>query len=173
MFNSSAWILSVILPGLGQAVEGRLFRGLLLLAIASIGINLTVMGIVVFEGDTGKSMLSWGLGTFGVIWVLSLIEMFHFRHTNDARKHEPELARHLQNAMGYYLARDLEKARDELKAMLRLAPHDIEAHMYLASVYREMGDRKKALATFHKVALLDENGKWGWQLEREVKELGS
>jgi Tfp pilus assembly protein PilF len=75
--------------------------------------------------------------------------------------------------MGYYLARDFEKARDELKAMLRLAPHDIDAHMYLASVYREMGDRKKALATFRRVALLDENSKWGWQLEREVKELGN
>ncbi|GAB4160526.1 MAG: hypothetical protein Kow00107_08590 [Planctomycetota bacterium] len=166
------WLLSAIIPGLGQAVEGRLVRGLILMFVAACGVNLLLLGTAVFSGESSGRLVSAGFGAIGAAWLFSLIEIFYYRHTYDPRKHEPELVKHLSNAMKYYLGRDYEKARDELRAMLRLSPEDLEAHLYLAAVYREMGDKKKAVSQYKKVLALDSTGKWSWQVQREMKEIG-
>lgn len=168
-----AWIPSLIIPGSGQAVEGRLARAVVLFVAAAVGVDLFLLGKFVFSGEGAQSLVQTGLIVFGLAWFVGLGEMFYHHHTFDPRRLEEELLAHLRKAVAYYLSGRYDEAESELKAMLRRSPDDVEAHLYLAGVYRHAGDRRRAVAEYRKVLALDDAGKWGWQVEREMRELES
>ena len=163
-----SWVFSVIFPGIGQAICGRLWRGLLFIVLACVGVNLIVLGRF-FSGESASTLFSSGLILFGCVWLLAIFEVFYFQHTYDPRKLEPELLEHIRRGMAYYLSSDHEAAKQEFTAVLKKAPNDIEANLYLAGVFREMGEKKKAMKQFKKVLILDDAKKWTWQVEKEMK----
>ena len=167
------YLFSFIVPGIGQAINGRYVRSVALLIAAGVGLDMAILGAFLFSGDSAQKFTGIGLAVFGIAWLLSLVEMFHHKTTYDPRKLEPLLIQHLRNAQNYFLASKFDEAIDELKALLKKSPRDIEGRLYLAAVYVEMGERKKAMAQYAKVMALDENEKWKWQVNRDMKELNA
>ncbi|MFA4985728.1 MAG: tetratricopeptide repeat protein [Candidatus Brocadiia bacterium] len=167
------WLLSLLVPGSGQAMEGRFLTGFLLMFTAICGANVALLGKGLFSGEPADDLFSIGLAVYVFFALFSLIELIVYHTMHDPRKLEPILTRHLANATQYYLQGKYDEAEAELRAMLRKDPEDIEAHLYLASVYRATGDAKKARKMYAKVTNLDEGGKWSWQVARELKEMES
>ncbi len=170
---SISWLPALVIPGSGQLFEGRLFRAFVLLLFTFFGVNLFLLGQYLYAGDISATLTQWGLLAFGVAWLVGLLELFITKHTSDPRRFAAKLDEHLRRAMVFYLQGDFDEAEIELKAMLKLRPLDIEAHLYLAGVYRARGEVSKARSQYNKVLAIDEEGKWSWQIQRELKTLES
>ncbi|MDZ7815047.1 MAG: tetratricopeptide repeat protein [Planctomycetota bacterium] len=146
-------------------------RALAFIVPAALAVNVALLGALVYSGGSGDNLFTWGSAAYGLLWLASLAEVLYYQHAFDPRRSEPTNLIHLRKGIALYLAGDNAAAEEEFKAIIRRSPDDLEAHLYLAGVYREMKDIKKAERYYKKVLLLDEPGKWKWQVEREIRAL--
>jgi hypothetical protein len=170
---SKRWnaLLLAAVPGLGHLSLGRPVHGLLLFALFGLAANGFFFAFVLDP----SAVRTWVLVFCGVAaaaaWGTSIIHVHRL-----ARRHqEPHVAErkdyHLRRGLTQYVAGSFEAARDEFLTVLKLDPTDVDARFHLAMAYARAGEAHLAVKTFKRCRSDDVDGKWQWEVQRELDRL--
>lgn len=151
---------------------GRFLFGVLLAFFYSICLEwLLITGFVLrFElpgvytyACVGLLVAIWG-GTLG--WVIVLV-----RADTEGREERRDAL--LKQGMNFLLQNELDAAEQALLELIKLDDADVEAYLYLGSVYEAKGNSALARKCFKTSLNLDGEGKWKALLQEKAKQLGS
>ena len=78
---------------------------------------------------------------------------------------------HYREGMVAFLRDELDAAEAKFKAALRLDPGDVDSMLQLGTILKARGQRRRARRMFKKCRSRDLEGKWEWEISRELSEL--
>ncbi len=165
-----ALLLSVLLPGLGHVVLGRCLFGVLLAFFYALCLELLLVKTFVWPFELASSYI-WGCGGLAAAiwagalgWVIVLTRV----EVSAPEERREEL---LKEGMKLLLEEELASAEEKLRELVHLEPEDVEAYLYLGSVYEAQGEPKLARNCFKTCLNLDRKRYWKEFLDSHLKEL--
>ena len=166
-----AILVSLVLPGLGHTALGMPFRGLAFsLLFVACGLALVCLGSGLDDpmADARFGTALWSTCAVYAACQLSLwlIVIRAARSANLPAKDDA-----LRAAMAAAARGAEDDAEREFRRVLALDPTDVEAHLNLGSLYARRGRLGKARRHLRCCRRFDINGKWDWEVERELEAL--
>ena len=135
--NLFAFTLSLFLPGLGQVLLNRYWRGTIIFFLWLISLDLALVILPCILGATKWENISIFLLVFAAI--IYLYNIYNITWIVFLRK-RASLAnnkkRLFKNGIYYYLNNDLDKACKSFVKLLDIDNDDIDAIFYLATAYK-------------------------------------
>ena len=166
-------LLLALIPGWGHVYLGRERAGFALFTAAAFGwflyANVALSYRGAHEALYGRSSLA--LALFFTIY--SVLDVLRRTSPQRLRLLEEEKLRLLKDGMLSYLRGDLGGAIERLRRSLKLDAADVEAQFRLGVILARQGKRDEARAELRRSRALDIDGKWSWEIERELKLLAA
>lgn len=164
----AAIFLSILVPGFGQALTGRLKRSFWFLgSVYALGGGAY---LAYYAGFSKLAMFL--LFPLGFIWgwnIQDIVDHTGEAHDEDAGKEEEE---DLYTRSRIALLRgDLETAREGFRVILALEPGDLDALFQLGRVEYMLGNRSEAVRRMEEVLRRDPIGKWASDAELLLGEI--
>lgn len=161
-------LLSAVLPGGGLVLLGRCWLGMALGLVFAGGVNVGLYRWLL--APAGDGWLGWLAGLLAAGgWCGSLVlTVVGCRRERSSAAEREALFR---EGLVAYLRSDYESALGAFRAVLRLCPRDVEAHLKLAMVQRARGAHREAVAELRRCRFYDDRDTWRWEVERELAEL--
>ena len=169
-----AALLSLILPGLGHIVAGRAVTGFLLVLVFTAGaagavFRGVVLGNVPPLRDAGFLL---PLMVAGAAWLVAQGGLVRgLLRPRSAAVLEKRDA-HYREGMIAFARNNLDDAEANFRASLRLDPFDVDSMFQLATVLKHRpAGAGAARRWFKRCRRRDAEGKWAWEISRELSEL--
>jgi len=165
------WTANLLVPGTGLVLLGRLVPGVVLglwwgLAVAGLVLEMLVWP----DGVTAKAAAGFAINAAAAY---GLAQFLHQARRRAAARHLSGEARDgmFRTAIDATLQGRLDDAEAACKALLRLDPDDVEATLHLAALERRRGHKAAARRYLARTRYLDEEGRWDFQVGRELAAL--
>ena len=164
-------ILTLLMPGLGHFLIGRFVRGLVIWlvymcsALGAIACGLTGGGPLSHNAPFVVLML-----ISAACWVYAVVNIVDVTFGSEESTSE-ECDEHFRQGVTHYLRGELVRAKKEFQKALSLNRRDLEARLHLGMVYAAEGRYHHARRAFKRCLALDHDGKWHWELQRELRRL--
>ncbi|MEM7232923.1 MAG: tetratricopeptide repeat protein [Planctomycetota bacterium] len=167
-----ALFLSLV-PGWGHIYWGREMLGLGLFTIVAVFGFVLMNGMWIYRG-AGAGFMTWisvavCLATVVGSWIDLVLR------TTPARVEREKSARErfLEQGTIAYTRGDFDSAEVDFRECLRIDPQDLEALFRLGVVLARKEDRVGAAKVFEQALRFDLEGKWRWEIARELDESGA
>jgi len=167
----TALLLSLLMPGLGHTAIGRPARGMAVSLLFTVGVVLTVARASVVESpflDNGFTVLLAATIMIYLVCQLFLLRVLVRAVISDAR---PVKEDHLRAGLALVARGNSQAGEKELRRVLAIDPSDVEAHLNLAALFAQRGDARKARQHLKWCRRFDIDGKWDWEVGRELAAL--
>ena len=168
MTNSLALAASSLLvPGSGQVLLGRLRGGVLLACAWLLSAAGSVFVIFVWPevwGAFAKAALG---GVAIAIYIFCQAETFLLYQAANDKKRKEHADLLYKQACVDYLRGDFAAAREKLRQLLRNNKDDVDAHIQMAHLARAEGNADLARRWFKQAQFLDTDGKWDLDISRQ------
>ncbi|MCK4909362.1 MAG: hypothetical protein KAS70_05640 [Planctomycetes bacterium] len=164
-------ILSLLpLPGLGQIIMGRYFRGTVFFLSFVILVDLAFIIFPTLWGPAEARQLSNLLILIALfIWaynIFDIIRIVYWRERASLQERKKDLFR---EGLTLYLRNDLHEARKIFSRILKLDRDDPDAIFYLGVIARYLDQPRRAARLFQRCLSLDETEKWRWEINEHLK----
>ena len=165
-----ALLLSVI-PGWGHVYWGREISGLAAFtAFAAAGFAF-LNGLFIYLGE-GKGALIWVSASLAIgLLVGAWVDLLRRTSPRWVKAEEEERQKNMRSGTVAYLRGDHETAGNCFASCVKADPSDVEALFRLGIVCARSGDLKRAKSSLRRVKRYDVEGKWGWEVEMELKQI--
>lgn len=164
----SALILS-LMPGLGQILTGRYWRGMVLFFSLLIFVDLALIILPCVWGYTQIRDISLALlVSAGIVWLYNMVDILRIIWWRERRSFQEKKKPLFQEALALYLRNDLGGALKKFRQILGLDRDDSDALFYVGMVFKNQAKLKRARRYFTRCLLLDETEKWSWEVEQEL-----
>jgi hypothetical protein len=164
-------LLLAAVPGLGHLYLGRSVLGLVLFTLFGLAANGFFFTYTLDPSDIRTGVLAFCGFASAAIWLASFLHAARLA----GRHQEPHVAErkeyHLKRGLTQYVAGSFETARDEFLTVLKLDPTDVDARFHLAMAYARAGEPRLAVKAFKRCRSDDVDGKWRWEVQRELDRL--
>jgi tetratricopeptide (TPR) repeat protein len=168
-----AWTLNLFVPGAGEILLGRLVYGTVR-ALAWAALALAALYQVVFAPDSDIVAAAIALACLaGGVYASSQVALALGYRTRRRWLRDPERDEAFKAAMAAYLQGRLDEAEAILGRLLQADAADVEATLQLAAVARRRGNAEAARAVLCRARYLDDEGRWDFQIGRELESLAS
>lgn len=162
------WAANILVPGTGLVLLGRLALGTLLAlwwCLAMVGLILAT--IVWPDSCTTTTVVSFAASA-SAAYVLA--QLLHGVRRRVAGRHLTGEGRDkvFKAALVATLQGRLDDAEAACKALLRQDGDDVEATLHLGTLARHRGDREAALRYLRRAQYLDDEGRWDFEIGREM-----
>jgi hypothetical protein len=166
------WVLNLLVPGAGLVLVGRVWRGVAVAAVWGTTAAFALLGLVwagripgVLESSAIAFTVFWyGWGQVGLARRLRQIDRWAEAESRNAR---------FRAALQAYVKGHADQAESLSKGLISEDPDDVEATLLLASIARRQKDLKRARRYFARARYLDDEGRWDFEIERELAALAS
>jgi len=164
-------LLLALLPGSGHLYLGRHWRGLLVFAVFALGANGIYLATEFARPAMREQAVHLCAGAMAAAWAYSLLHVARLsgRFAGAGLRERKEY--HLKRGLTQYVAGAFEGAEAEFLTVLRLDPADVDARFHLGVTRRAMGKTAQAARTFRRCLADDLDGKWRWEIGRELGRL--
>ncbi len=168
--RTRAIVLSLLFPGLGHFVLGRFLFGVLLALFYGICLEWLLISGFIIGFDLPRVYTYTCMALAVAIWggALSSVIVVVRADTEGRRARKDQL---LTQGMNFLLQNELEAAEQALLELIKLDGADVEAYLYLGSVYEAKGNPALAHGCFKTSLNLDEPGKWRELLRERLSQL--
>lgn len=165
-----ALILSLV-PGWGHIYWGREVLGMAIFTAFAVAAFALLNLFLVSLGPWKSAFVSLAACLAFLAFIGAVVDLW-FRTYPKRVQAEAELrGRRLREGMLAYLGGDLEKASHCFRSCLKSDPHDVEASFRLGIIYCRGGDTRQGAHWLRRAGKLDVDGKWHWELARELERL--
>ena len=187
-FTTLAWIVAILIPGVGQFLSGRYGQGLGLFLLVQVFLNGMLYGLLGFPAEAGYSSavgrhVFWAcLLCLAIVWCYSAAGLLH--EAWGRSRHQEEKDAWFREGLRHYLLGvdapdEIEAARQAFARLVRWDPEDADAHFHLAMCYGALGRtgddppkrRKQARRALRRCQRVDEDEKWAWEVRQELNRL--
>lgn len=166
------WPANLLVPGAGHVMVGRVLAGALY-ALVWGGALGGLLLIVIFRADRAASYWPVFFAAAAIVFYAAPQVDLMVRLRADKRfSGGEERDQWFKSALAAHLQGRLEEAESICKDLLKADPDDVEATLQLASVARCRGDAAAARAYLARARYLDDEGRWDFEIERELASLG-
>jgi len=166
------WPANLLVPGAGHVMVGRVLAGVLY-ALVWGGALGGLLLVITFRADLAGSYWPVFLAAAAIVFYVAPQVALMVRLRADKRfSGSEERDQRFKSALATYLQGRLEEAESICKGLLKSDPDDVEATLQLASVARRRGDAAAARAYLTRARYLDDEGRWDFEVERELASLG-
>jgi len=166
-----AFLLSLLLPGLGHVYVGRPVRGLVLAIGFSGAVAAAVVRGIVSPEPILDSLFLVALFAGAAVWLGTswvTLRRVLMPLLSAVRLDKESL---FTKGLASYLRDDLDRAERQFRRVIDIDPGDVEAHLQLAMVHKCRGETRLARRWFKRCRRLDVDGKWQWEIRRELARL--
>ncbi|MBX7168333.1 MAG: hypothetical protein K1X74_18500 [Pirellulales bacterium] len=163
------WV-SYLWPGLPQLWWDGERSGLALALAAAVLLNLALATTLVWTELLSSSarLLVWT--AVGAVWIGSSV--LSARWWRQHRAGRPETVRHLfRQSLDQYLQGHWVEAEGLLARLLVAAPHDGDARLLLATLFRHTYRYDQARAQLERLRGCPGHEKWSWEIAQEFRQL--
>jgi len=166
-----AIVLSLFLPGAGQALMRRNVGYLLLLLGYGGALDAVLVSRLWFPQLLPGNLVWLTLALAGTIWLYSTLNVFRLAYLRHRQRFVATRERIFKRALDFYIEGRYNEARMEFLRVLKLDPEDVEARLYLSLLEAESGNTKRAARHLAKARRLDTEDKWKWELAQQATRL--
>jgi len=165
------WTANLLVPGAGLVMLGRVVAGAVigLMWGAAVAAAL-VAGLVWRDAGHTPALVFFAASAAALYCAAQLIVHLRRRHLAN---HLAGAARDLQfrGALVAYIAGRLDESEKACKALLAIDRDDVEATLQLATIARRRGNQQAARRLLARTRYLDDDGRWDFEVERELAAL--
>lgn len=165
------WTANLLVPGTGLVLLGRLATGVLFGIVWGLALAALVLATLVwpdaFTTDRLITVIVVAVAVYaGSQVVLYLRWRAMGRHLKGDGRDDA-----FREALVATLQGRLDDAKAVCRALLRTDPDDVEATLHLGTLARRRGRRETALRYFRRARYLDDDGRWDFEIGREIAAL--
>ena len=166
-----AMLLSLLLPGMGHTAIGRGGRGMAVTALFTLSVVAAVYrGATVKHASLDPTYMALVV-LVALVYLFSQLAMLRVLIRAAVSAARPAKEDHLRAGMVAATRGDDTLAERELRRVLAIDPTDIEAHLNLGALYGRSGELRRARRHLRHCSHFDLEGKWTWEVERELSAL--
>jgi hypothetical protein len=162
-----------LVPGWGHVYLGREAAGLLLFTLAALSLFLFINLGLMYQGEHRLLLLRISAGSLLFFWLLSLADVMRRTSPGRRRRIEEEKGRLLRAGMISYLRGELAQAEARFRECLKLDHQEVEAVLRLGVIAARSGAAGRARRWLKRARRLDLDGKWSWEIFRELQPLAA
>jgi tetratricopeptide (TPR) repeat protein len=163
-----ALVLSIV-PGWGHVYWGRELRGLAIFtAFAVSGFGL-LNGLFIYLGEMRGLIIGGAAAVLAASATFSWYDIVRRTCAARVRAEAEERERSLKAGTVAYLEGDLDGAAAHLSRALEADPADFEALFRLGIVRARAGRKREARLQLRRALKHDTDGKWNWEIQREIE----
>ncbi len=166
-----AIVLSLFLPGAGQALMRRNVGYLLLLLGYGGALDVVLVSKLWFPQLLPGSLVWLTLALAGTIWLYSTLNVFRLAYFRHRQRFVATRERIFKRALDFYIEERYNEAQREFLRAVKLDPEDTESYLYLCVVEAESGNARRAARHLARARRLDTEGKWKWELAQQLSNL--
>jgi tetratricopeptide (TPR) repeat protein len=156
-----AFVLSTLLPGLGQILLSRYRKGLIIFFSLIILLDLSLIILPCLYGWQNSKQIRIVIITLVVfIYLYSLWDIFNIVYWRERDSVQNKKRVLLKQGIVYYLQNDLDNAKKEFLEALRLDKDDIDILYYLSKTEGALGKIAHKKRLLNKLSQLDFTNKW-------------
>ena len=169
---AAAWTANIVVPGAGIALAGRMAAGATLAiawgaAVAGLALAIIWPDAVGLAATLALAVAVVGLHAAGQILLFLTLCAAARRMADEGRNDR------FKAALTAYLRGEYDESASVCEGLLRDDPDDVEAAYQLGAIARRRGDAAAARKWFLRARYLDDEGKWDFQIGRELEALGA
>jgi hypothetical protein len=157
------WI-AYLWPGLPNVWYSGSGSGLLKALAAAAALNFTLLAWFGWSELLGVGIRNAIGGVLALLWVISAVVDYAKLRRHSQPRRGPDV---FAQATDCYLQGDYFQAEQLLCRSLRSDPHDLDARLLLATVYRRQKRRTDAARQLDEIARCDGAIKWSLEIDRE------
>jgi hypothetical protein len=165
-----ALVLSLV-PGFGHVYLGRERAGLALFTLAAVGGFLVFNAFLVLESPHRLDVARASAAATAALWLGAIAHVVYLTSPRRQRRVEEEKVNLLKSGMIFFLRDEMEAAETAFRTCLKLDRGDVEALVRLGVLYARRGQAGPARRTLRRARSVDVEGKWSWEVERELQDL--
>jgi len=166
------FIFSIILPGLGQMLLGRVARGAMLLITFGVCVDVGLFAQFYLHAlPAARRALTLGpYALAALVWLYGIVDAVRLTlpDVEDVRRRRDE---HFRRGLLHFLKDELGEAEAEFGRAIQLDPDDVDARYHLALTLKAADDPKRARRAFRRCREADEHNKWARETEQRLREL--
>ena len=166
-------LLLALIPGWGHIYWSREVLGLSIFTIFAPCFFSLLYSYLLYVGPYRDQWVQASVIFLFLIYVGSWVELFLRTRPARVRAEEEMRAEGLAGGMLLYVQGDLDGAARLFLRCLQLDPFDLEARFRLGIVLARAGATRAARRQLRRARKYDREGKWTWEIERELKRLRS
>jgi len=162
------WMVNLLVPGAGLVLLGRLATGVLLGMVWGSALAALVVATLVWPDAVAAGRLVGVLAAAAVVYVGAQVVLYVRWRAAGQHVVSDQRDEAFREALVATLQGRLDDAEDLCRALLRADPDDVEATLHLAALARKRGRRGAALRCLRRARYLDEDGRWDFEIAREI-----
>ena len=170
--RAAAFVLSFV-PGWGHVYWGRELRGLAIFTVFAVAGFGLLNGLFIYLGEMRAFIIGAAAAALAAATVFSWYDILRRTSPAKVRVEAEERERSLKAGTVAYLEGDLEAAAGHFTLPLEADPADFEALFRLGIVRARAGRPREAALSLRRALRYDEDGKWAWEIRRELELLGA
>ena len=153
--------LSIVMPGFGHVLSGRVTKGVILWALFSALLVGSFARAVVLGYHASADWLFTcvTLGA-GALWAYAVVDTIEFTYGLGRRPDPEQLDALFRAGMAHYIRDELDEAADLFRQAEKLSRRDPYVQLNLATVHALQGDHRAARRALRRCVRLDEQGAW-------------
>jgi tetratricopeptide (TPR) repeat protein len=164
-------LVLTLLPGWGHVYWGRELLGTVIFTVAAAAFFGLVNGLFIVLG-AGRTVLAQGsaallTGVVGYAWA----DILRRTSPNRLQAEESHREKSLIEGMIAHLRGEHERAGQLFLSCLKADPTDVEALFRMGMTTARAGRREEAIRWLRRTRRNDLEGKWRWEVERELASL--
>ena len=153
--------LSVMMPGFGHVLSGRVTKGVILWALFSALVVGSFARAVVLGYSASADWLFTCVVIGGAaVWAYAVVDTIKFTYGLGRRPDPEQLDALCRAGMTHYIRDELDEAADWFRQAERLSRRDPCVQLSLATVHELQGNRRAARCALRRCARFDEQGAW-------------
>ena len=154
-------VLTVLLPGSGHILSGRVSRGVILWALFLAAILGRAACVVVLNHDaTSDRVLTCLTVAAAGVWAHAIVDFADLAYGLGRQPDADEVDALFRSGMVHYIRDELDEAAAQFTEAAKLTRRNPDAHINLAHVQALQGDLRAAQRSLRRCARFDEEGKW-------------
>ncbi len=166
-------LLLALIPGWGHIYWSREVLGLSIFTVFAPCFFSLVYSYFLYVGPYRDHWVQASMTLLFLVYVGSWVELFLRTRPARVRAEEEMRADGLTGGLLLYVQGDLDGAARQFLRCLHLDPFDLEAQFRLGMVLARAGATREARRRLRRARKYDREGKWVWEIERELRRLRS
>jgi tetratricopeptide (TPR) repeat protein len=156
-----AFIISILLPGLGQVLLSRYWKGLIVFFSIIILLDMSLVILPCLLGWQDSNQIRILLVSLAlIIYLYNLWDIFNIIYWKQRSYLQEKKNALLKQGIIYYLQNDLDNAKNEFMKALKIDDGNIDTLYYLSKTEEARGKASQARKISNQLSNLDFKNKW-------------
>jgi tetratricopeptide (TPR) repeat protein len=169
---AAVWTANMVVPGAGIALAGRMAAGAALAIAWGAAVAGLLLGVIWPDAVGVAATIAFAVAVVG-LHVAGQILLFLTLCAAARRVADDGRNERFKAALTAYLRGEYDESASISEGLLRDDPDDVEAAYQMGAIARRRGDAATAQKWFLRAQYLDDEGKWDFQIGRELEALAA